>query len=432
MLRFSTRFRVKKAMLSSLMFSLWAVAGAAAVPLDRVLVVVNDDVITATEVGARIPAVRRQLARQNVRIPSEDVLRKSILDRMVLERLQLQVAKQLGIEVENDKIEFAIQRIAQDNRMSRDEFIAALKQEGLGEDEFRQQIRAQLTIQQLVDREVNNRVTISNSELENFLSRNPGGDVEYNLSHILVAVPESASSEAIQTARKRADELWNELKRGGDFEQLAIAHSQDDKALEAGSLGWKKAGQLPALFVQAVEKLALGGVSEVLRSANGFHIVKLNDKRGGGQPHAVTQSHARHILIRPNELLGVDEAKAKLLALRHRIENGEDFAALAKANSDDAGSANNGGDLGWMTPGQSVREFERAVQALAPQQLSEPIRTPFGWHLIQLLERREQDISEERRVANARQQLHARKADERYEQWLRQLRDEAYVDYKAR
>ena len=419
-------------MLSSLMFSLWALASAPAVPLDRVLVVVNDDVITATEVGARIPSVRRQLARQNVRIPSEEVLRKSILDRMVLERLQLQIAKQLGIEVENDKIEFAIQRIAQDNRMSRDEFIAALKQEGLSEDEFRQQIRAQLTIQQLVDREVNNRVTVSNSELENFLSRNPGGDTEYNLSHILVAVPESASSEAIETARKRADELWNELKRGGDFEQLAIAHSQDDKALEAGSLGWKKAGQLPALFVQAVEKLQLGGVSDVLRSANGFHIVKLNDKRGGSQPHAVTQYHARHILIRPNELISVDEARAKLLALRNRIENGEDFAALAKANSDDAGSANAGGDLGWMTPGQSVREFERAVQALELKQLSEPIRTPFGWHLIQLLERREQDISEERRIASARQQLHARKADERYEQWLRQLRDEAYVDYKAR
>lgn len=420
-------------MFSSLMFSLWALAAAApAVPLDRVLVVVNDDVITATEVGARIPSVRRQLMRQKVRIPSDEVLRKSILDRMVLERLQLQVAKQLGIEVENDKIELATQRIAQDNRMSRDEFIAALKQEGLGEEEFRQQIRAQLTIQQLVDREVNNRVAVSNSELENFLSRNPSGDAEYNLSHILVAVPESASAEAIQAARKRADELWNELKQGGDFEQLAIAHSQDDKALEAGSLGWKKAGQLPALFVSAVEKLPLGGVTEVLRSANGFHIVKLNDKRGGAQPHAVTQFHARHILIRPNELLSVDEAKNKLLALRNRIENGEDFAALAKANSDDAGSANVGGDLGWMNPGQTVGEFERAMQTLEPKQLSAPIRTPFGWHLIQVLERREQDISEERRIASARQQLHARKADERYEQWLRQLRDEAYVDYKAR
>lgn len=424
--------------LTSLAFAsaLCAIAPAAAappsVPIDRVVVVVNDEVITAGEVTARLPAVRRQLARQGVRVPSEEVLRKSILERMVLERLQLQIARQLGIDTDNDKVERALARIAEDNRMKPDEFLAALKGEGISEDEFRRQLRAQLTIQQLVDREINNRVSVSDTEVENFLSRNRNDDVEYNLSHILIGVPELASPEAIQAARKRADDLWRELRAGGDFEQLAIAHSQDDKALEAGSLGWKKPGQLPALFVSAVEKMPLGGVSEVLRSANGFHILKLNDKRGGGQPLAVTQHHVRHILVRPNELLSVAEAKTKLANLRQRIENGEDFAALARAHSDDPGSASNGGDLGWINPGQTVADFERAVRALEPMQLSEPIRTPYGWHLLQVLARREQDLSGERRLANARQQLHARKADERYEQWLRQLRDESFVEYKGR
>ncbi len=413
-----------------LLFILLSGFASARAALDRVLVVVNDDVVTQSELDARIPNVKKQLERQHIRIPPEDVLRRGVLDRMIVERLQLQVATQMGIEVDKDRIDQAIARIAADNRLDVPGFMAVLKSEGIPAAEFREQIRTQLIVQQLVDREINSRVNVSDSEVQSFLARNRDAVAEYNLSHILLAVPENATPDAIQAAKRRADNLWQQLSDGGDFEQLAIANSQDDKALEAGNIGWKKAGQLPPLFLSALEKLAVGSISPVLRSPNGFHILKLNDKRGGNEAMPVRQSHVRHILIKPTELLSDAEAKTKLGNLRERIAQGEDFAALAKANSDDAGSGSNGGDLGWISPGQTVPAFERAMDKLDIGALSAPVRSPFGWHLIQVLARRDQDMGAERRVAEARQQLHTRKADERYEQWLRQLRDEAYVEYK--
>ncbi len=418
-------------------FSLVSICYAANPPrgdtlgVDRILVVVNDDVITQSELDARIPVVKKQLAMQRIRLPADEILQKQLLERMILERLQMQIASQAGIKISEEKVDSAMQNLAEQNHMTPKKFTEMLSREGMPLEKFRDQLRTQLTIQQLLEKEINNNIVVSDNEVENFLTYHGDADVEYNLSHILISVPEKSSPEVIQAAKNRAEKLVEQLKQGEDFEQAAVANSQDQKALEGGNLGWTKAGELPGLFVEALEKLQPGEISEPLRSSAGFHILKLNDKRGGNQPHAVTQSLVRHILIRPNQLVSLADAENKIKQLRARIEHGDDFAALAKANSDDTGSAANGGEIGWINPGQTVPEFERAVNALQLNELSGPVRSPFGVHLIQVLARRQQDISSERNQASARQQIHARKAEERYQQWLRQLRDEAFVEYRT-
>lgn len=408
-------------------------APAPAARLDRVLVIVNNEVITESELKGRLQEVRKTIASQKIAAPPEDVLKKQVLERMVLEKIQLQVATQAGVQVNNERVDQAIQRIAQQNRLSPADLMKALKQEGIEPARFRGQIQNQMIIQQLVEREVQNRVSVTDSEVENFLAatENRAGGVEFNAAHILIAFPETATSETIEAAKTRADALWQELKQGADFQQAAIAHSQGQTALEGGQLGWKKTGQLPALFTTTLKQLRPGEISEVLRGPNGFHILKLLDKRGQAQERPVTQARARHILLRTGELITQDEAKRRIAQLRERIEQGEDFAALARVHSDDTGSASSGGDLGWLTPGQASPDFERAVEGLALNELSAPVRTPYGVHLIQVQERREHDISVELSLNSARQQVHARKADERYDQWLRQLRDEAYVEYRS-
>lgn len=420
-------------LLTALLLPAGQAAPVPAARLDRVLVIVNNEVITESELRARLKEVHKTIASQKIAAPPEDVLKKQVLERMVLEKIQLQVAAQTGIQASNERLEQAIQRIAQQNRLTSAELMKAVKQEGLDPARFRNQIQTQLIIQQLVEREVQNRINVTDSEVENFLAaaENRAGGAEFNAAHILIAFPETASPEAIETARARAEALWRELKQGADFQQAAVAHSQGQTALEGGQLGWKKTGQLPALFSATLKQLRPGEISEVLRGPNGFHILKLLDKRGQAQERPVTQARARHILVRTSELVSPDEAKRRVAQLRERIEQGEDFAALARVHSDDTGSANAGGDLGWLTPGQASPDFERAVEGLKLNELSAPVRTPYGVHLIQVLERREHDISAELNLSSARQQVHTRKADERYEQWLRQLRDEAYVEYRS-
>ena len=423
--------------LAGLILSLPGGIASAAAPrpiseLDRIVAIVNDDVITETELSQRLRETRKQLELEKIAAPPDAALRKQLLERMVLERLQLQLAAQTGIRVGESDVDRAFETVARRNNLGAEEFRKALSQKGMDVVAYRNQLRDQLTIQQLLEREIGNRVTVTDSEVENFLE-NPqsraGMDVSYQLSHILIGIPESASSEAIQAARKRAEDIRRQLAGGANFEQTAVSQSQGADALKGGALGWKKAGELPELFLEALKTLPVGGTSEVLRSPNGFHILKLNNKRGDAQAEAVTQTHVRHILLRPSEILSLDEARQKLLALRERIENGDDFAALARAHSEDTGSAASGGDLGWASPGQMVPEFEKAMNALKPNQLSAPVRSSFGLHLIQVLERRNHDMSREREQAAARQQIHARKADERYEQWARQLRNEAFVEY---
>ena len=423
------------------LYTLLASAAPAAAPaapvtptdtIDRILVVVNDDIITAREVDDRVAVVRQRLIERKVALPPPDVLRRQVMERMVVERLQLQAAHQMGISVNDAQLDTAIQRIADHNHKSLDAIRQETESEPGGFKAFREEVRTQLLIQQLVEREVNSRITVSDTEVENFLASQAarGGGVEYNLSHILISIPESASPEVIQKAHQKADAILAELKKGADFGQLAVANSQSQDALEGGNLGWKPAGQLPDLFLNALRNLQPGQVSDVLRSPNGFHILRLNDQRGGNAALNVTQTHARHILFKTSELVPLAEAQRRAEQLRERLLHGEDFAQAARAHSDDIGSAANGGDLGWVTPGQMVPEFEKAMDALKPGEISQPVTTQFGVHLIQVLARRERDISHERELADARNQIHARKADERYEQWLRQLRDEAYVEYR--
>jgi peptidyl-prolyl cis-trans isomerase SurA len=410
----------------------WLPTANAAASLDRIVAVVNDDVVTETQLRARLAEARLQLASEKIAAPAEAVLQRQVLERLVLEQIQLQLAERAGLRVADTEVERALEGVARRNKLTPAELLQQLKREGYDTESYRAQLRNQLLVDQLVDREVRNRVSVSDAEISRVLDDQEGRaavNVEYQLSHIFLAVPESASASAIQEAKSRAETILAELRKGADFAQLAAANSQASDALQGGSLGWRKAGQLPELFLAALKTMREGGVSEVLRSPSGFHVIKLHDKRGDATSEPVTQTRARHILIKPSEILSQDEARQKLLQLRTRIENGEDFATLARAHSEDTGSAAGGGDLGWATPGLFVPQFQRAVDALKPGELSQPVQTPFGWHLIQVIERRNQDMSQERLRAQARAQLAARKADERYQQWLRQLRDEAFVEY---
>ncbi len=409
-----------------------AASAEATDPIDRILIVVNDEIVTAREVDTRVYTVRARLTSQKVSLPPDDILRRQVMERMVAERLQQQVARQHGFTVSDERLDRAIRQVAEQNRKSPEDLRRESEKEPGGYRAFREELRGQLLVQQLVEREVNNRVNVSEAEVENFLAAQAGrdGGVEYNISHILLGLPESATPEVITRARQKAGGLLAELRQGADFGQLAVANSQGQNALEGGGLGWKQAGQLPDLFVNALRTLTPGTVSDVLRSPGGFHLLRLNDRRGGGEAQKVTQTRARHILIKAGELLSPGDAQRRIEQLRERIVNGADFAATARAHSEDVGSAANGGNLDWMSPGQTVPEFEKTMNTLKPGELSAAVKSPYGVHLIQVLERRERDVSQEREAATARNQLHARKADERYEQWLRQLHDEAFVEYR--
>lgn len=400
--------------------------------IDRIVAVINNDVITANELNQRVAETKEQLAAQKIKLPPEEVLRRQILERLIVEQIQLQLASQTGIRVSDQDVEQAIRTIATRNNMSVDKLYETVRRQGFDRTAYRDQIRNQITVQQLVDREIMSQVSVSESEVNNYLENaqtNSRGDREFDVSHIYLPVPESASPEQINAAKAKAEDIWQRLKSGDDFARAAVTYSQGSEALKGGALGWKSAAQLPELFVSALTKLQPGEVSEVLRGPNGFHILRLNDRRGvTGTDEAVQETHVRHILLRPSEIQSINDARATLLQLRQRIEAGEDFAALARAHSEDTVSAANGGDLGWVRPKQLVPAFEQAMSTLAPGQLSEPVQTPFGLHLIQVIDRRQQKITGEQERIVARQQIHTRKSDDRYEQWIRQLRDEAYVE----
>lgn len=403
------------------------------IAIDRIVVVVNDDVITDTELNARIAEVKRELRAKRIEPPSESVLRKQVLERMVLDRVQLQLADRTGVRVSNDAVDKAIRGIAERNRTDVDNLYRAVRREGIDLETYREQVRQEVAIQRLIDREIANRITVSDAEVDNFLAnrqRRSRTDDTYNLSHILIGVPESATPDELRVARFRANQIYQSLKQGGNFEQAAIANSQGQYALQGGTLGWKESGQLPGMFLDVLEKMEPGDISEAVRSPAGFHILKLNDRRQGTDIQLVTQTHVRHILVRPSEVQSIAEVRAKLMQLRERVLGGDDFGELALAHSEDTSSAAKGGDLGWVSPGQTVPQFEKQMSRLELDEVSEPVQTPFGLHLIQVLARRQQDISAERDRTVARKQIRRRKADERYDQWLRRLRDEAYVKYQ--
>jgi len=399
--------------------------------LDRIVAVVNNDVITRGDLEERYRFANLQLNRQGTPLPPRNVLEKQLLERLITDQVQLQLAKETGLRVDDTELDRAINRIAQDNKSTLPQLRAALDKDGVPFARFREDIRNEIILSRLRQREVDNKIVVSDGEIDSFISTQDQGGrrEEYNLSHILVRVPDNASPEQIQGRRSRAEQALQQLGSGTDFRQVSATFSDAPDALQGGTMGWRDSARLPTLFLDAVKTLQTGQVSPLLRSANGFHILKLNERRGSTAPVMVRQTHARHILIKTNELVPQAEALRRLAALKERLDNKADFAELARLHSEDT-SGSRGGDLGWVSPGDTVPEFERAMNALEPGQISDPVQTPFGWHLIQVLARRDEDMSKERQRVSARMALHARKADESYQEWLRQLRDRAYIEHR--
>lgn len=397
---------------------------------DRIVAVVGDEVVTYFELRSRLANVLQQLRKQGTPLPPQDVLERQMLERLITDRVQLQFARETGIKVDDLQLDQALGRIAANNKMTVQQFRQALEKDGVPFAKFREDIREEITLARLREREVDSKLVISEGEVDNYLAGQDaaGGPVEeYELAHILLRAPESASPEQLQKLRARAEQAWTRARQGDNFAQLTAAFSDAPDALQGGDLGWRAADRLPGLYAEAAAKLQPGEVSDILRSPAGFHILKLVAKRGSASTPPVQQTHARHILIRITEVVSEAEAKRKLENLRDRLVHGADFAELARLYSQD-GSAAKGGDLGWLNPGDTVPEFERAMDALKDKEISGVVQSPFGMHLIQVLERREHDASEERRRLNAKQALRERKLEDAYQDWLRQLRDRAYVE----
>ena len=408
-------------------------AAPSVVPLDRVLVVVNDEAITQWDLSEQRRVVLQQMKAAKVTPPSGDVLDKQVLERLIVERAVLQFAKETGIRIDDTTVERTILRVAEENKFAPDEFRKVLEREGIPYSNYREDIRRQIIIQRVREREVDSKVQVSDAEVQNYLATiasQAGGEDEYLLSHIYVTVPEQATPDVVDVRRQRAQEALAEVKAGKDFGQVAASYSDAPDAPSGGNLGWRTGARLPSVFADVVRTMKPGDVSGILRSAGGFHVVKLVELRNRNQATVVEQTHARHILIKVNETTSEAEAKAKIDRLKDRLASGDKFEDLARVNSEDASNAR-GGDLGWISPGDTVPDFERELAKLAPNELSAPVRTPFGWHLIQVLERRKQDVTQERRREQARQALRQRKSDEQFEEFVRQLRDRTYVEYKT-
>lgn len=403
----------------------------AIVTVDRIIAVVNDEVVTERELAARVDFAFRQLRAQGTPPPSRDVIEKQVLERVINDRVQLQHAREIGMRIDDAELDRALLRIAEQNKMTLPQLREVLAKDNVPFAKFREDIRGEITLSRLKEREIAQRVVVTEAEIDNFIQgqqAQPGRD-EFNVSHILVAVPENASPEQLQARRERAEQALAQIKGGADFRQVAAAFSDGPEALQGGVIGWRPADRLPTLFVEALRPLQPGQLSGLLRSPNGFHILLLNERRGGAAPVLVQQTRARHILIKTNELVSETEARNRLLALKERLDNKADFAELAKARSEDT-SASRGGDLNWLSPGDTVPEFEQAMNALKPGEISAPVRSPFGWHLIQVMERRNQDMTKEGERMNVRQTLRERKTDEAYQEWVRQLRDRAYIEQR--
>lgn len=412
-------------------FLVFPLAVLANEPLNRIVATVNDDVIMKSELDSRTTMVLAQLQDQGAQLPREEALQKQVLDRLIIENLQLQMAERSGIHIDDDTLNKNLLTMANQNNMTLDQFRQVLEKDGFDYVAFREQFRNQLTMNKVRQQMVDNRVEVTEQEVDNLLASAASfndQNREYHLAHILVSVPEAASPEQIQAAQERADDILKRLKNGADFSQIAIAESDGQQALTGGDLGWRKTGQLPSFFSDVVGNLQKGQVSDPIRTPSGFHLIKIVDIRGDDR-HIIAQTKVRHILLKPDALASEEEVKIRIQQLYDRIAQGEDFATLARANSQDPGSGSKGGELGWVTPGQMVPEFEKAMDSLKIDEVSEPVKSRFGWHIIQVQERREQDNTEDYQRTRARESIRQRKTDEELEIWLRRLRDESYVEY---
>ncbi len=436
----TNRRRLAASMLATLILSLtlWFVAGGTAHGqesdrfVDRIVAVVGQDVITQRELVSRVNLAEQQLAQRGARTPDRNTLVRQVMERMVVERVQLQEAERVGISIDEITLNRTMESIAAENNLTLIQLRNALAAEGVDFAAFREQIRDELTIAQLRRRQVDNRLRVGDQEIDDLIAAESGAidrDIRYRIAHILVALPQGADSATIAEAQRKADGLRARIREGEDFSNLAISHSDAPDALEGGDLGWVGAAELPTLYARAVILMRPGEVSRVLRSPSGFHIVRLIEREAGAE-RKVPQTRARHILISPDQIRTEADAEAQARSIYNRIREGASFDDLARAHSDDVGSAARGGDLGWVNPGETVPAFEQAMQGLAVGEISSPIRSQFGWHIIEVLERRETDASRDLLRARAQEILQNRKREEETELWLRRLRDEAFVEYR--
>lgn len=404
----------------------------AGVPLDRIVAVVNEDVIMQSELELRTRNLLKQMTEQNAEIPPLDILKRQVLESMIMNKLQLQFAALTGIQVDDETLNQTINNIASQNKVTLTQFREILEKGGYDYERFREDIRNEITLTRLKQRQIDNRITVTDSEIDNYLSNEKVQgplENEYRLSHILIAYPEEATDEEKEQARLVANKVLDDLASGSDFATLAAKVSDGQQAQEGGDLGWRKEGEIPTLFADKVKEMKEGEVSKLIESPSGFHIIKLTGVRNK-EEHIITQTHARHILLTATEFQTEKDVENRINQLKLRLDGGDDFAELAKSHSDDKVSAIKGGDLGWTSPGEMVPEFEEVMDKLKPGEISKPFKTQFGWHIVQVLERRQYDNSEELKRARAREIIRKKKIEEATQNWLRSLRDEAYVEYR--
>jgi len=419
-------------MIRILLLALIMVNTAWAEPMDRIIAVVNNEVLLESELVEMEQTVRGQIRQRNTAMPPRDVLRKQVMERLILQRVQTQKADKVGIRVGDDALNAALRQIADNNKITLREFRDVLADDGYDFADFRDSIREEMIISRLRKSQVEDRVVVSDREVDTYLTTQSvqgSSETSYNLLHILISVPEAAAPEQLQIAQDKLKNIQELLSAGGDFSEVAAGYSDGQNALEGGDLGWRKKGGLPTLFSDVVPNLAVGEVSKPLRSGSGYHLVVIKEKKSE-ETYLVKQTLASHILIKTNELTTDKDAQKRLEQLRERVINNEDFAELARANSDDTGSAIEGGSLGWSSPGAMVPEFEEKMNVLPIGGLSVVFKSRFGWHMIKIIDRREQNMAEEFKRNKARAQIRQRKIEENLESWLRELRDESYVEYR--
>jgi peptidyl-prolyl cis-trans isomerase SurA len=400
--------------------------------LDRIAAIVNDGLVLRSELDGQMDAVTKRLREQKVELPPESVLKTQVLERLIVQEIEVQRAKRIGLTISDEQLNSALQDIAARNKIPFDQLPTALQAQGVDYKQYRESMRKELTLSTLRQRDVIAHINVSPHEMEQYLARqqNAATNDEFNVSHILLSLPAAATPEQIDQIGKKAKDIAERAAKGEDFGQLAIANSNSQTALDGGQLGWRKGSQLPQFILDLVTKMKPGDVSDPVRTPSGFHIVKLTERRSGEAPVIVNQIHVRHILLKPNELDDDETVRQKLTKLRDRILKGEDFAGIASATSQDPGSAPDGGDLGWSGPGTFVPEFDKAIADLKPDEISEPFKTRYGWHIVQMLGTRTYDSTDDVRKQRAFAAIRESKADEETELWLHRLRDEAFVEIK--
>lgn len=419
-------------MIRILLFTLMMVGNVWAESLDRIIAVVNNEVVLESELIEMERTVKQQLRQRNATIPPYDILRKQVLERLIVQRVQIQEAAKVGIRVGDDALNAALRQIAANNQLTLRQFRDVLEEDNLDFADFRASIREEMIISRLRKGMVEDKIVVSDSEIDNYLATQAvqgATETSFHISHILISLPEASLPEEVQVAQAKLSKVQELLASGISFAEVAAGYSDGQNALEGGDLGWRKQGELPSLFAQDVPTLSVGEVSKPLRSGSGFHLVELTDKKSE-ETHLVKQTLASHILIKTNELTNDEDAQSRLALLHERVVNGDDFAEIARANSDDTGSAIDGGSLGWVSPGVMVAEFEEKMNELSDGEVSDIFKSRFGWHIIKVFEHREENMAEEFNRNKARAQIRSRKVSEELESWLRQLRDEAYIEYR--